>query len=824
MAPEGKLLARLEVRLLGGFEVRHGDQPVEGFESQKVRALLAYLMLHRETPQSRDRLAGLLWPDKDDDTARRNLRQAVYNLRTSLPHGDTASPPILSTHQTVQFNSASDHWLDVQAFEDAIRRGMSASGGLDPHHLAGASELYRGDFLAGFFVRDSPAFEHWLLYEQERLREMAIHALRRLVDYYLTSGAYRRGIRYARRLLEIDPLFEEAHRKLMRLYALSGRRNSALAQYRDCRTLLQTELGVEPLEETTALYQAILAEEWPARSIPDEGTPAGPVIPFVGRHKAYARLRRSWWAARKGTLRVTLVEGEAGIGKSRLIEAFLRDVASQAEVVVLSGRCYEDASWAGCGPIAEALRGFAREEPHRTHQALAHMPAGLVAEVGRVVPEVYALCPDLPPPGLMPGNEARKRQSEAIARLLRALACPVDEDPPVDSLILFLDDLQWGDRPTLELLDFLVHRLNDVPLWVVAAYRPDALDPEHPLVPIQRRLSRDPRVDCVALDRLSASDIHQIAAEVVGDEQAGMLAHFLDRESAGLPLAIAELIHLLSDEGVLVTHESTKWTVAGSLPAFATPTSDSLHTLILRRVSQLPTSARRLLTLAAVIGPQFDLDLLEQAAGEHRAVVDAAAETWVERRLVRPLRHFRSVGVWPASHELPKDVQQQQVLEFAHDKIRVAIYSDLNPRRRQVIHRQVATALESRHRGETDQVCEALAHHYATAGIWDKALVYLQQAGDKARQALANESAFCWYNRALEALDHLEQMATSEETKADLLKKRFQILASRAEIYETPGMPETREDDLQRLQAIARELGDQDDLSMILDRLTRSKT
>ncbi len=817
-------MAWLEVRLLGGFEVRHGDQPVEGFESQKVRALLAYLILHRETPQSRDRLAGLLWPDKDDDTARRNLRQAVYNLRTSLPHGDTASPPILTSHQTVQFNPESDYWLDTQAFEDAVRRGISAGRGVDPHHLAGASELYRGDFLAGFFVRDSPAFEHWLLYEQERLREMAIHALRRLVDYYLTSGAYRRGIRYARRLLEIDPLFEEAHRKLMRLYALSGRRNNALAQYRDCRTLLQTELGVEPLEETTALYQAILAEEWPAKPIPDEGTPAGPVIPFVGRHKAYARLRRSWWAARKGTLRVTLVEGEAGIGKSRLIEAFLRDVASQAEVIILSGQCYEDASWAGCGPIAEALRGFAREEPHRTHRALADMPAGWVGEVGRIVPEVYALCPDLPPLGLMPGNEARKRQSEAIVQLFRALACPADEDPPVDSLILFLDDLQWADRPTLELLDFLVHRLNDVPAWIVAAYRPDALDPEHPLVPIQRRLSRDPRVDCVALDRLSASDIHQIATEVVGDEQAGMLAHFLDRESAGLPLAIAELIHLLSDEGVLVTHESTKWTVAGSLPAFATPTSDSLYTLILRRVSQLPTSARRLLTLAAVIGPRFDLELLGQAASEHRAVVDAAANTWIERRLVRPIRRLGSVGVWPASYESLKEIPQQHVLEFAHDKIRVAIYNDLNPKRRQVIHRQVALALEARHRGETDQVCEVLAHHYAAAGIWDKALVYLQQAGDRARQALANESAFYWYNRALDALSHLEQMASSEEIKAELLRKRFEILASCAEIYETSGAQETCKDDLQRLQAIARQLGNQADLPITLDRLTKPET
>lgn len=812
-------MSRLEVRLLGGFEVWHGDQPVDGFESQKVRALLAYLVLHRDVAHSRDRLAGLLWPEKDDDTARRNLRQAVYNLRTTLPHGDTSSSPILSSHQSVQFNYETDYWLDIAAFEDRLHRGMSASSGVDPQLLAEASELYRGDFLTGFFVADSPAFEHWLLYEQERLREMAIQALRRLVDYYLACSEYRRGTKYARRLLEIDPLFEEAHRKLMRLYALSGRRSRSLTQYEQCRSLLRTDLGVEPLEETTTLYRAILAEEWPVQPTSGEGEPAGPYIPLVGREAAYARLRHSWEATRRGEGRLTLVEGETGIGKTHLIETFIRDVAAQTHALVLSGKSWEFAPQVGYLPFAEAIQRVVTDQAQLVQQAMAGMPSQRLADLALIVPDLRTLRPDLPAPASLSYNGAHRRLFEAVACFIEALAQAPGLGRPAASLILFLDDLHRADRSTLELLQHLVYRLNTVPVWIVAAHRAADLNLEHPLLPLRSWLSRDQRVDRVALDRLSPSDIQRIAEAIVGNRRADLLARFLDRESAGLPLTIIELINYLCDEGVLVNREDNRWSLTGSLPALATPTAENLDNLILERVSRLPTSARRLLTLSAVIGPQIDAELLQETDGEHMAVVEASIDMWLERRLVRPvLRDW--IGAAPGADTIfQAGTPPKKRFEFAHARIRLAIYNDVNPQRRKVMHRQVAITLLRRHAGDTEPVCEALAHHFVAAEVWDRAFTYLKQAGDKARQAIASETALHYYDQALEVLDRLQEEAVDKADREAYLEGRFQVLASRAQVYGVRGVPDKQKADLQRMKDIAQELNRPDHLSLVVAQL-----
>lgn len=804
---------------MGGFEVYYGDQPVDDFESQKVRALFAYLILHPDNAHSRDRLAGLLWPEKSDDTARRNLRQAVYNLRTTLPHGDTPAPPILTTHQSLQFNSETDYWLDITAFEDQIRRGMSASAGISPGHLAEASELYRGDFLAGFFVSDSPVFEHWLLYEQERLREMAIQALRRLVDYYLAYGEYDRGIRYARRLLDIDPLFEEAHRNLMRLYARSGRRSRALAQYDDCRRLLRDELGVEPLEETMSLYRAILAEEWHDEVLAAPGVTAGPHIPFVGRDAAYTRLRRSWEAVRQGMGRLTLVEGEAGIGKTELVERFICDAAASSRVLVLSGRCYESAPQAGYQPVADALRRAVMEQPQIVQEAAPSLSPHRLSGLMQIVPGLRVERSDLlgPPPAL---DGTRAQLFDSLFCFLEALVRTGDLGRPADSLILFLDDLHWADRSSLEFLQYLVRRLDGQPIWIVAAYRPGHLDSEHPLLPLLRQLSRYQRVDRVALDRLAFAEIQRIAAAIVGAGQVGELARFLDRESAGLPLTTAELINYLRDEGVLVNREGHRWSLAGPLPALATPTADHLDELILGRVSQLPTSARRLLTLAAVAGPRFDADLLQRADGEHMAVVEAGIDTWLQRRLVRPA----SPGwMWGADAASQVVHDRRQVFEFAHETIRHAVYHDVSRQRRKVMHRQLAVALEDQYASDTREVCEELAHHHLAAGAWSDALTYLQQAGDKARQSAADETALHYYDQVLQVLDWLEEGSASEAKRQAYLEQRLQILTSRAEMYHARGVRERQEADLQSMRDIMQQLNDSERLSLLMAQLDESQ-
>jgi DNA-binding SARP family transcriptional activator len=247
-------MARLSIRLFGSFEVTLEGEPVTGFASDKVRALLAYLVAESDCPHRREALAGLLWPEYPESSARASLRRALANLRMVI--GDRqASPPFLSiSRQTVQFNCVKDAWCDVTAFTHSLEAAQSSQA-IDP--LEEAAELYRGSFLEGFSLGDSVAFEEWLLLQRERLRREALAALRRLATHHEAQGEYGKALPYARQQVDLEPWQEEAQRQLMRLLTLNGQRGLAVAQYEACRRTLADQLSVEPADETTWLYEQI---------------------------------------------------------------------------------------------------------------------------------------------------------------------------------------------------------------------------------------------------------------------------------------------------------------------------------------------------------------------------------------------------------------------------------------------------------------------------------------------------------------------------------------------------------------------------------------
>jgi DNA-binding SARP family transcriptional activator len=256
-------MARLSLFLLGSFQITLDGEPVGTFESDKVRALLAYLAVESDRPQRRETLAGLLWPEWPERNARHSLSQALFNLRCAIGDPDAASPFLIVIHHTVQFNPASDYYLDVSSFRALLAeceqhrhpRLEACSPCLD--RLQQAMAIYRGAFLEGFSVRDSASFEEWALLKREQLHRLAMDALQRLADCHERRGEYARALPHARRQVELDPLREGAHEQIMRLLALSGRRSEALAQYQACGQVLAAELGVGPAAETTALYEQI---------------------------------------------------------------------------------------------------------------------------------------------------------------------------------------------------------------------------------------------------------------------------------------------------------------------------------------------------------------------------------------------------------------------------------------------------------------------------------------------------------------------------------------------------------------------------------------
>lgn len=718
---------RAEVRLLGGFEVRVDGRTVSGFESQKVRGLLAFLAVSRGTFHGRERLAELFWPDHEPAAARSSLRQALYNLRSTLAQG-TGWQPIVATHQAVSLDRGPEVWVDVEAFEEGLRRRSTET-------LDASVQLYRGDFLSGCPVRGGEELDTWIEEQQERLREGAIQALRALIDHHRdrggpgAAGGYRLAIQHAQRLLALDPLAEEAHRELMSLYGASGRRGRALSQFEELRHRLDRELGVEPSAETHALYRAILREEQVAGERGEGVEPVGPIIPLVGRDAELSAVRRAWGAVQRGTGAFTLLEGEPGAGKSRIAKSFLDEAETTAGAVLLA-RCQGFEPEVPYQPIRDALRnsvgGGDGEETGAAALALAGAPDELVQEIARLLPELGR--PDLP---TLPGGDAaaRDRLADAVWQVLRRL-CALSGRRSARPVLLLLEDLHLAGRTTLGLLERLLPRLASAPVMILATaatgWRAEAVDP---LAHLRSGVKQ------IHLERLDDDAVREIARRLVGPAESGDLARLFLRHAAGLPLAIAELTNLLADEGILVRSAGGGWTAASPLGRVRLPEEAPVRDIILRRIGLLPTSARRLVTLAAVLGHGFDAALLREVEREHPTVVECAVEVLLDRWLVR-----HATSEWHASRRESDKVlwangARRGAFEFSHETVRRTIYDSLSRTRRRVLHRQVAEVLERRAGDDPvdrEAVCELLAYHYAHAGAWDRTVAYLKMASDRA--------------------------------------------------------------------------------------------
>jgi WD40 repeat protein/DNA-binding SARP family transcriptional activator len=247
---------RLSIHLLGSFQVTREGETLTGFDSDKVRGLLAYLAVETDRPHRREKLAGLLWPDYPERSARTSLRRALTNLRQVIGDRSAEPPYLLITRQTVQFNVESNHHLDVRSFLGCIDTGTGLSSNIE--NLEEATGLYQGDFLEGFSIPDSIAYEEWILVTRKSLQEQMLVALHQLAGHFQEQGSYQQALDYVRHQLRIDPYQEGAHQQLMWILALTGQRNEALAHFEAYKANLEKELGVAPLDQTQQMYQQLV--------------------------------------------------------------------------------------------------------------------------------------------------------------------------------------------------------------------------------------------------------------------------------------------------------------------------------------------------------------------------------------------------------------------------------------------------------------------------------------------------------------------------------------------------------------------------------------
>jgi DNA-binding SARP family transcriptional activator/tetratricopeptide (TPR) repeat protein len=690
----------LDVVLLGEFRVCSEGSLLAGLRSPRTQALLGYLALHPGTPQPRQRVASLFWPDSTDAQARTNLRRELHTLRAGLPDPDA----VLAVDQTgIWWRDDGACRIDVTAFTAAADEADAALGAGDAGGFAEAAKsavaLYGGDFLPALY-------DDWVLAERERLCRRCVDLLDGLIDVVgrddLGSAAT-----YARRRVELQPLEEVGYRTLVDLLGRTGDRAAALQAYHRCIAVLERELDVPPSPETVEVYERWFGAE-PRTDPGGAPAPARQRSPFVGRGDELQALHTAWVdaaAARPGPARLVVIGGEAGIGKSRLADQLLATVR-QAGGVVASARCFPGERPPPLAPVAEWLRAGA------FRPAIERLDAAWRVEVARLVPELSL---DPSADGAEPVQSGdtwyRHRFFEGLVRAVLGVGQPT---------ALLLDDLQWCDRDTLTWLELCLYRTGDAPLLVITTVRAEEVADNPDLVAVLGRLRASGAVVDIELGPLREPETAELATLLLGPEVDTSSVGRLQALAGGFPLFVVEAARSR-------THERE-----AALDARGSP---RVQAVLAGRFTQLSAGAQDLAGLAAAIGRDFSLDLLTEASDmDADGVVDALDELW-RRRLVRE--------------------QSATTYDFSHDLLRAAAYDELSPPRRCRLHRRVAQALAAVHADGIDAVAGQIADQYDRGGLGARAIPYYEQALGEAARVFAYRQAVELAERALELLADL---------------------------------------------------------------------
>ncbi|MCX7792493.1 MAG: AAA family ATPase [Chloroflexaceae bacterium] len=716
----------LAILLLGPPRILRDGAPV-ALPRRRTRALVYYLAAHRE-PLSRERLLALFWPDHERAAAQQLLRATLHGARQAL------GPALVGEDMLAITN-------DVEVDYRALLAVVNAPDANEAT-LAAAVARYRDDLLSGFELPDAEPFMEWLVAERERARLLVVRALTRLARAAQARGDYASALASLDRALALDPLQEDLQRQAMYLCYLSGDRVGAIRRYEHLRDLLDAELGVPPMRETRDLYDAVVTDRLTsvsgatpvaqerrqpeARPLAEEaGKAAAPsaLLPFTGREAELAALEAV------GPGRLALVEGEAGIGKTRLAaEALARHAARGG--LTLSATARELEQGLPYQPWVEVLRDLLARPDWPARRAALSLAPFWVGEVARLLPE---LAPDTAPAAL-PARPDEARLWEGVARLLIALA----EQAP---LLLLLDDLHWADASSLGLLGYLLRRGEGAPLRVIGTARP--VDRRAPLGTLLTALIREGRLERLNLSRLSLADTERLA-RLLSPQDAERLAAWLYRSAEGNPYVMVELARHLRASGLL----GADGCLSPALPdAPLVPTS--VYSLIQSRLARLSGEARRVLDTAVAAGRVFAFEVVARAAALSESAALDALDELRAARLVEALPD----GRFQIDHSLTMEV----------------VHREVGAPRYRALHRRVAEALESLHRDRLDEEAGVIAWHFSLGGAPERAAAYALRAGRRAASVAAWAEAVAFYEQALAATPPSERSAVLTDLGEALL-------------------------------------------------------
>lgn len=713
----------LRLGLLGSPTVERDGVPAV-FDTRKAVGLLALLAVARR-PQSREALSAMLWPDSDDSHARSSLRRTLSV--TSAAVGDA----LRISRASVELDAARV-WCDVWEFE-------RLAGCEDPGSLSAAASLYRDDFLAGFRPRAGAEFDHWQELVGEELRQRLSRVLEALVGLESEAAAFGDALAHARRWVSLDDLHEPAQRALMRLLSWDGQRSAALDQYRRCVRVLDDELGVGPLDETTDLYESIRADRLPPPQVgsrngggseegngnragdPHRGAsrPGPETRPLRQPPDPSSRALVPCQEAVVGSLaaelarapsggRVAVVAGAAGSGKSWIVEA-LRDRASDGTAWI-QARCHEGERNLELGCATELLRAAFSARPNLRE----HLSESDAREVARLVPELVG-GHDPAPPLESPG--AQVRFFRAVGTALAAASSGAEAG------VVLVEDVQHLDETSARLLSYLLRRLGDLAGLLLLTWQDDA-DIPAALAAALGDADRAGRLARHDLNQFERDDVTSLL-EARGIDDVDLDAFLV--QTRGLPLLVLAYADTLADA----------W-AAGERRGAVTPTGflpTSARHLFADRLARVSEATGQVLSAAAVLGTAFDPRLLRATSGRSASEVADALDEALSRGL---LVERNPAGGGTGSYE------------FRFEGLRQVAYEACGSARRRLLHGRAAGALA--HRAETTAtgvLCASVATHLAEAGRSEEASAWSWRAAQRAISLFAHAEALDHLRRAL---------------------------------------------------------------------------
>ncbi|HEU0002417.1 MAG TPA: DUF6788 family protein, partial [Ktedonobacteraceae bacterium] len=776
--PRASEVAGAVVRLyvLGQFTLeRHNGQRWQAvtdasMQHQRVRSLLTCLISSPGRKLGREQVIELLWPDLDFDTASHRLDKAVHSLR-QLFEPSRSRPAttnlLLTEHATMLLADQSQVWVDADAFESLLARARASNDpGQSEQLLEEAMLLYAGDYL--------PEERHvdWTQTRRESLQRGWIGLLLELADLRIAREAISSAIDTLDRLLAIDPTNEAAVQRLILLLAQAGRRGEALRIYQRFAAILKQEYRMAPLKETRALYEAAQRGNTAALTLAaaptlsatqaahetqlaePEARPAMQVgrsnqSRLVGRDAELLSLRQALLdteqarrmklagqkkSATSPTLesghrvQFVMLMGDVGIGKTRLAEEMGREATRRGWTVTWT-RAYIQETSVPYRMWTETLRK-AMSRGLWQRQEIARRPL-IYQALRALLPELEDLLPPPDPSAVSPEQEQLRLWEAA-----RALLATISESAP---LLIVLDDLQWADSSSCELLAYLVRQLRHQPVLIAGTCRDIELPPTHPLRSVLNDLQREQSIETLTVQPLTDEQIRALISPLPEP-----VAQRIQARAAGNPFFAEELARNVSAMPALASNASAAPDLPATLP-------DTIAAVLDLRLGRISSDCQRLLVRAAVLGGSFEFNALRALENGPNASDEDTLLDLLEEALQAGMLSEEGSGTRITYH-------------FWHPLLVSHLYDGLSAGRRASLHRRAAAALVRLYSDRAQEPAAAIAYHLVNGGAEPANIAhYAELAGDRAYALSAYPEAVRHYKLALDNIGTLAASAGADE-------------------------------------------------------------